>query len=372
LQRRRPATATAALIVVVLSLVLAACASDDSSDSTSSADATADTEAPNGDEQAPSEEDTTAFAAAEGEVATGEPVPSAGCGTSTVRAEELTKQYLDDEDRWWLLTTPLDHDGETPLPMVVDFHGLAEGADVHAMMSNLTELAGEAGFVLVTPNGTGSPLRWNVGPDAAEGDNPFVAGMLDQLEAELCIDTSRVYATGLSNGAFMTSGVACAFADRFAAVAPVAGVVAEDGCDRDRPVPVQAFHGTADAILLFNGGVGDSLGEVLSGGEGADPSTLPPADLDGEGYPAAAAAWAEANGCGEPTDSDLTDTVIRRVWDCPAEGATEFLIVEGGGHSWPGSEFSAQLEKVMGPTDQSIDANELMWAFFQRFQLPAS
>jgi polyhydroxybutyrate depolymerase len=122
---------------------------------------------------------------------------------------------------------------------------------------------------------------------------------------------------------------------------------------------------------LFNGGVGDSLGQVLAGGDTEEPTELPPADLDGPGYPANAAEWAELNGCGDSTDTELTDTVIRRVWDCPDEGASEFLIIEGGGHTWPGSEFSAQLERVMGATDMSIDANEQMWAFFQRFQLPA-
>ena len=50
----------------------------------------------------------------------------------------------------------------------------------------------------------------------------------------------------------------------------------------------------------------------------------------------------------------------------------EFWIVEGGGHTWPGSEFSASLERVMASTDLSISANEEMWAFFQRFALPAT
>jgi polyhydroxybutyrate depolymerase len=238
-------------------------------------------------------------------------------------------------------------------------------------MSNLAELAEAEGFVLVIPNGTGSPLRWEASADPASTDMAFASDMLDQLESELCVDTSRVYVTGLSNGAFMTSAMACAFSDRVAAVAPVAGVFVPDGCEPDRPVPILSFHGTEDAILLFNGGVGDSLGEVLAGGDTEEPSTLPPADLDGPGYPASAAEWAELNGCGDSTDSQLTDTVIRRVWDCPAEGASEFLIIEGGGHTWPGSEFSAQLERVMGATDMSIDANEQMWAFFQRFALPA-
>ncbi|MCA9556843.1 MAG: hypothetical protein KC933_42860, partial [Myxococcales bacterium] len=124
-------------------------------------------------------------------------------------------------------------------------------------------------------------------------------------------------------------------------------------------------------------GVGDSLNSVLDSGDiGAVDVRgvpIPEADLRGEGYPAATQAWAERNGCeGEGDDVDVTDTVIRRTWECPEGAEVEFWIVEGGGHTWPGSEFSASLERVMASTDLSISANEEMWAFFQRFALPAT
>jgi polyhydroxybutyrate depolymerase len=157
-------------------------------------------------------------------------------------------------------------------------------------------------------------------------------------------------------------------ADRFAAVAPVAGLQAPEGCDPSRPMPVISYHGTADPILKFNGGV--DLGSISGGGDGAPTTTLPP-DLDGPGYPANVAAWAARNGCDpEPSDTELTETVIHRVYDCPADAAVELYIVVGGGHAWPGSEFSAGIGDVVGPTTMDIDATELSWAFFQRFQLP--
>ena len=46
--------------------------------------------------------------------------------------------------------------------------------------------------------------------------------------------------------------------------------------------------------------------------------------------------------------------------------------MEGGGHSWPGSEFSQAIENVVGPTTTSIDANEVMWDFFQAHRLEAA
>jgi polyhydroxybutyrate depolymerase len=330
--------------------------------------------------------ETTTTAAAEpeavtaapvGEVATSEPVPSAGCGTTDVRSVELQKEFLDDSDRWFLLTTPLDHDGDTPLPVVLDFHGLMEGADIHSRMSDMTPDALEEGYVLVTPNGTGTPIRWAVDPDReANADLVYTDALLDQLEAMLCIDTSRVYATGLSNGAFMSSVLACTMSDRIAAVAPVAGIIHPDPCPTERPVPVLAFHGTDDPILLFNGGVGDRLNTVMTEGPGTDPGdepALPEADLEGEGFPANARAWAEQNGCdAEPVDEQVSDTVLWRTYPCDADAAVEFVVIEGGGHTWPGSQFSANLENIMGVTEMDLDANAEIWAFFQRFALPAS
>jgi polyhydroxybutyrate depolymerase len=361
--RRSPAVLS---LVATATLLLGACAGSDGDDAssgtpTTTADADATTTT------APTD------AAEPGEVAVGEPVPSAGCGTTNVRSEILAKTYLDDSDRWFLLTTPLAHDGTTPLPLVLDLHGLSEGADVHSRMSDLATDADEEGFVVVMPEGEGTPVRWRIG--LTPEDNPdlqFAIDLLDQLEAKLCIDTSRVYATGLSNGAFFSSVLGCSLSDRIAAIAPIAGVIHPEGCATTRPVPVLSMHGTADPILLFNGGVGGRLNEVLENGPGAETTeeALPEADLDGEGYPANIRAWAEANGCSpDPSDERVSDTVLRQTWDCPPEGATEFLVMEGGGHSWPGSEFSKLVENVVGPTDD-LDANTEIWAFFQRFRLP--
>ncbi|MGI8709771.1 MAG: alpha/beta hydrolase family esterase, partial [Acidimicrobiales bacterium] len=205
----------------------------------------------------------------------------------------------------------------------------------------------------------------------ANPDLVFVDAMLDQIEADQCIDTSRIYSTGLSNGAFLSSTIACAMSDRIAAVAPVSGLTFTEECRPERPVPVLTFHGTADPILLFNGGVGKRLGAILAGK--TDDSPLPEANLEGDGYPKAVRDWAEANGCKTTfEDEKVTDTVTERSYDCPAKGAVVFDIVEGGGHTWPGTKFSIPLEKIVGATDQTLDANDVLWKFFQRFRLPQS
>ena len=46
------------------------------------------------------------------------------------------------------------------------------------------------------------------------------------------------------------------------------------------------------------------------------------------------------------------------------------MIIEGGGHSWPSSEFSRNIETVVGPTTFDVDATRDSWEFLKRFHLP--
>ncbi len=308
----------------------------------------------------------------------GDPVPSAGCGTATMApVEELRVDVeIDGTERWYLLTVPPGHDGETPIPLVVDFHGLAEGATIHTQMSAYSELAWTEGFAVAFPHGTGTPVRWNVGAGDDNPDLAFVDAILDTLGEQLCLDESRFYATGLSFGGFMTSRIACSRSDRFAAVAPVAGVVMPEPCDTERAVPLITFHGTDDHLLHYDGGVGieeeppavvDSLGPT----QDEDPPRAPEGMDLTRPIPEQVALWAAHDGClPDPVDTQITDEVIHRVYRCPTGSAVELYIVIGGGHAWPGSEFSKLISFAVGYTTFDISATELSWAFFQRFHLP--
>jgi len=362
---RRHRLATVAAVMVITVAVLAGCSTgSDTGADTASADDTSAT--------------TTPVVA---DPASAAPVPSAGCDTAaavTVTEERREVSIADPDsgdNRWYLVTTPPANDGTTPLPLVLDFHGLTEGAVVHALHSDMSNFAVANDFVVAFPQGTGDPLRWNALPTSAEqnldatGDLAYVDAVLDQLETDLCIDTSRVYATGLSNGAGMSSLLACARADRFAAVAPVAGLRPPLECDATTTTPVLAIHGTIDPILIYNGGVGD-LNSLLGG---AEIEEAPAPEIDGPGYPAAARAWAVHNGCAaDPEVTTIGNDVQHWVFDCPVGNDVEFFVVIDGGHTWPGSEFSRQIANIAGPTTFTISANEVMWDFFTRQRLTTS
>lgn len=307
------------------------------------------------------------------------PAGSAGCGTSTAVAGETRETVTSGaEERWYLQHLPTDYDPDTPTPVVLDFHGYGEGAEVHTDMSSLGAYGDEQGFVTITPQGIGAVAEWLT--ELGRRDLDFVGDLLDEVEADLCIDTDRVYATGLSSGARLTSAIACVHGDRIAAVAAVSGVRRIAGCTFSRPVPVVAFHGTADDVVPYTGGLGEgNLDAPAPDGSGrpwrdtlteeqieeldaADPPTLE-----------VMAAWAERNGCAdETTETGTGPDVTRITWDCPADGTTELYRITDGGHTWPGSDLSVQLAGLLGPTTMTIDANEIMWAFFQDHPRPAA
>lgn len=45
-------------------------------------------------------------------------------------------------------------------------------------------------------------------------------------------------------------------------------------------------------------------------------------------------------------------------------------MIEGGGHTWPGSEAFEALEAIVGPTSDEVDATREAWAFFARHANP--
>jgi len=321
-------------------------------------------------------------------------VPSQGCTNhpTTRLTNQQENVSVKGASRWYLLTTPAPTTPITtaaasrkavptttgvagPRPLVLDFHGLAEGAVVHSTTSQFGALGQKDGFVVAFPNGTGSPVQWDTTDHSPTNpDLMFVSALLAQVESSQCIDTSRVYASGFSDGSFMVSLLACTMSDRFAAIAAVSGLQLNPPCPTSRRVPIITFHGTADPILFFNGGVGTAtLKQILGSGGSAEPSTTSttrPVLLNGPGYPATVREWATKNGCaGRPANVNVASKVILRSYPCPEGTAVEFYIVIGGGHAWPGSTFSESIRSITGFTTFAINATGLIWNFFQRFRL---
>jgi polyhydroxybutyrate depolymerase len=240
--------------------------------------------------------------------------------------------------RDYILHVPPQYDGSEPTPLVMLFHGYTLAGRSMLDYSEFGVVADSEGFLLVAPTATGDPHRWNAFPLSADVDDvAFVNDLVDELEAELCIDSARIFATGYSNGGGMSMTLACELPDRVKAV----GLVAATFQTCTPHVPAIAFHGTEDPLVQFEGG--RLLGPVRE----------------------SVAKWAEALQCNPQAQvSRIGDHIeLSSYDDCTGsdvDGAVQLYTVEGGGHTWPG----ATLFGDPAATTQEINASELIWEFF--------
>jgi polyhydroxybutyrate depolymerase len=263
--------------------------------------------------------------------------------------------------RSYLVHVPARREPNEPVPVVLALHPARMNGATMAWLSGLNKKADEAGFIVVYPNGAGarSSSSWNGGDlgGSAEqervDDVAFLRAVLEELGRTFQVDARRVYATGLSNGAVMVYRLASELSDRIAAVAPVAGTMGTETCRPTRPVPILHFHGTNDEFIPFEGGKGV---KSLSG-----------PDYYSVDY--SIRSWAKANECyEEPATEELPERVrdgtrvVKKTYGGGKDGAEVVLVViEGGGHTWPGRPLPARL---LGKTTANVSANDLMWEFF--------
>jgi polyhydroxybutyrate depolymerase len=213
-----------------------------------------------------------------------------------------------------------------PTPLVVALHFAGgTGAEMESTV-RLTPEARRSGFAVAYPSATEGGF-WRIGNDLGA-----LARTLDAIERVACIDTTRVYAAGISNGGFMAAVLACRMAGRIAAVALFApGIGGIGECRPSRPVPVLEVHGTADPIVPY--------GPV----------------------PAFVAGWAARDGCsGTPSARALGGGLTRLRWPrCRAGARVEHLRLARGRHV----ELLAQLRTA------GIDPARTAWRFLAPHRL---
>jgi len=276
----------------------------------------------------------------------------------------------------YLIDTPTERSSRDPLPLVFDLHGYQETAAEQDVVSGLGAYGAAHGFVTVTPEVQYTVPRWDYAPGSA--DRAFLVALIDRIEATRCVDLQRVFMAGYSNGAFTTSSMVCELGDRLAAVATISGIQAPTGCHPKRPVPVIAFHGTADPLVPYNGGLtSEALALPAPDGKGTMGSVRGTPEAAGimpltAPIPTELARWASRNHCAEPpTVSKAAAGVALIAYRCPNHATVELYREDGDGHTWPGSRLMtlAVVRATLGVTTLAINADQLMWAFFQAHPL---
>jgi len=268
--------------------------------------------------------------------------------------------------RQYKVHVPPQYDPKVPMPVVFCIHGLGQDAVLFCFNgASMPAKADAAGFILVMPNGFQN--SWNAGTccgAAVENkldDVGLFRAIFQEISKHLNIDLTRVYATGLSNGGYMSYRLACEASDLFVAVAPGAGAIGMDdigggtstdgdleACKPAQKVSVLDLHGTEDPLI---------------------PYALQKPSLE---------RIASQNGCtlmthpaSQPASAGDTLCVS---YDCPAGIDVTGCTVKDGGHVWFGSvncgtgvDFACD---IVGANSKTLVNTDAVWSFFDAHARP--
>jgi polyhydroxybutyrate depolymerase len=341
-------------------------------------------------------------------------VAAAGCFAALWMAQALWAQQtketvmVDDVDRSYMVRLPKGYDAQQHYPVVILLHGMNQDAEDMQRLTRFDELADKDGVIAVYPMalhgrwnvgvhslprrpnnmGSGRRGRWGgggypgggyprgggryPGGGGQQGPNPekrptpaddvdFMNQMLDKLETKFPVDSSRIYAVGLSEGGFMSMRLGCSLGDRLAAIAAVGAAMPKTMiCLPSRAVPLVMINGTSDPVVPHGGGTEHNM-------------NLPTISVEDS-----AKAWAKIDRCAEkPEKSKLParekggmDTKVDTYSGCQESAQVVLYSIKGAGNTWPGGE-QYEAEKAIGKTSQDINANEVIWSFFVTRKLPA-
>lgn len=243
-------------------------------------------------------------------------------------------------DRSYILHAPAGIDLGRGTPVVLASHGatpsFVDAAVSHAAITEMEPHADANGYILVLPRARvfEETAYW---PDMPEGqaDIDFIEAVLAELDDELDIDESAIYATGFSSGGYFSYLLAAERPELLAGIGPVGAGSYREGYGAGVGTPVVALHGTEDARVPDS--VGRSAVEESALAQRCDP---------------------------EPVTSYEQGEVTCSQWlGCPDDHVVEFCLAQGAGHTWPGSEGSESLLSAFGEGETTFDivATEHLW-----------
>jgi len=277
--------------------------------------------------------------------------------------------------RTYWLHVPSSYDESEAVPLVIVLHASTGFSFMYPLwffrsswMEEYTEFsikADEQGFIVVYPNAKfdfysrGYDYNYEFAPGGIPkyvDDIGFLRAIIDKMRQDYTINSSRIYITGMSDGAVMTYSAGAYLSDTVAAIAPVAGTIGGNfSWDHDtfyqiptpaKPVSVIVFHGT-----------NDSSGMSYAGG----------GELNRASVNESVAFWVEHNGC-NPTPEIYTSAsgkIIRRTYTNGEKGTEVILYTTvGGEHWWPGNPYTSGTPWLID-TIQEISATDLIWEFFE-------
>jgi len=242
--------------------------------------------------------------------------------------------------------------------LVIVLHGADASGQQIERQSGFDAQAERLGWIAAYPDGYAD--GWNPfgcchhpGVD----DVAFIGDIIDKLLGSDGIDANRVYVTGISRGGMMAYRLACELSAKLAAIAPVAGNMADASgnamkvdCRPDRPVSVLAIHGSDDPEIPIDGGRSHVVVEEVS--------YAPLADV--------IRRWRELDACASFSAVAKDGPVTRQTWGCDQHTEVAEVVVDGAGHTWPGAPL---VNPPWGPA-ALFDASRAIADFFAAHPRP--
>jgi len=290
---------------------------------------------------------------------------------NTTVPKDLIKREMnwDGYDRTFYIHLPPAEKMNKPLPLVFNLHGGGGRAVTtpKLIFNRFNQLADRDGFIVIYPQGVGK--QWNDGRKSDQvqawreniDDVGFISEIVNVLKSEYTVDMNQIFTTGISNGGFMSTRLACERSDLFRGAAIITAQISEDFlpfCDSPTPMGILIMNGTEDPLVPYDGGevevLGKKRGKVIST----------------DNY---VSLWKGFNDCKsvEPSvelpniskrdQSTITKTIYS---DCAEGGALELYSVVGGGHTWPGGKQYLP-KRLVGYTNRDINACNVIWNFFR-------
>lgn len=251
------------------------------------------------------------------------------CKSENKENDTITEpEVFDFSDRKYTVYAEGISSNQTPAPLLLVLHGAGSSILSMIQATNFNSIAGDAGFLVVYPEG--HQALWNFGGECemAHPERPddihFIKYVLEELGKKYNIDEKRIYVTGFSMGGFFSYYLAAKMPDTFAAIAPVAATMPRylSNIQNVKSIPVLIELGTKDSSVPYEGSGSGNCG-TLSGMETIQ-------------------FWAKVNSCDEnPSTTYLPDNGIDYLQiridefnNCNSPFETKLISVEGGSHRW--------------------------------------
>ncbi|TRX91806.1 hypothetical protein FHL15_007359 [Xylaria flabelliformis] len=187
--------------------------------------------------------------------------PSSGCGNVPKLVGDPTIAQLvtvNGKSRQYYLKTPENYDNNHPYRLIFTLHALGgtasqvvAGEGGYYAWYGLPPLVNDTiGAIYVAPDGLNNGWANQGGEDVT-----FISQVIEQIEADLCIDQNLRFSTGFSYGAAMSYSLACSLGEEIRAVAVLSGNPQISGCGGGtKPVAYYGQHGVSDQVLPMTGG----------------------------------------------------------------------------------------------------------------------